>query len=363
MNIKHSFCLFIVATLLVSSCSSPQKLYEKGNYFKAFDAVLKDLKGGKKNRKDILLLNKSFSKMIDVSRDEMYLLTNGYEVNDLRYNLKRHGKVDKRYIEARSYIDDENDVKYGKFDKEKIQLVEDAYLEGKALLTYYNESKNKIDARNAFYHFDLVKEYGIGYDDINQLIFEAKNYAMIIYVVDADLDSDFSYQWDVDRKFDDLEGESGFIKIIYGDNSIDGDCYIELDFSRLDVDESDKESSQNFSDRIIEGYNTVTDTSGNTTKTPIYKEVKGRVTSYQITKRVSWTIDIDILKSTVNCDLRERRFKESVEDKVEIFELFGDERAIPDVYKNQSNDRIADTDDMVDELLEKLYDRIRNHLY
>jgi len=360
---KYRFCILTIFIFALTCCSSPQKLYEKGNYFKAFDSVLKDIEGNKKDRKNLLLLNKSFSKMIDVSRDEMRSLEDGYEVTDLKHNLEQHEEVDKRYVKGRSYINDENDNKYGIFTVDKNQLLSDAYEEGKDLLKYYDESKNKTDARNAYYHFELVKKYGNDFQDINNLLSEARELATVIYNIDADLDSDFSYQWEVDRVFDDLEGESDFVKIVYDDSYESEDCSVVLDFSRLDVDESQKKSSQEFSKEIIDGYTTETDTSGNTTQLPIYKKVYGQVTVVSLTKKVSWSIDFDIVNSSINCDLKHKRFRESVEDRIERYELGGDDRAIPSEYKGNQNDRIKDTDDMVDELLEALYKKIRNYIY
>ncbi len=360
---KYRFYFLLVVIFGFSACSSPQKLYEKGKYFKAFDGALSDLKGGKKNRKDVLLLNKSFSKMIDVARQEMNILNDGYKINDLSHNFKQYEEVDKRYVKGRAHLDVDNNEKYVGFSAEKEQLVEDTYQEGKALLTYFEESENKSDARNAYYHFELVKEHGSGYSDIDQLLNESKRLAILIYSVDADLDSDFTYQWDVDRQFDDLEGEYGFVKIVYDNNSISSDCQVELDFSRLDVDERSDESSRSYSKEIIDGYKTETDTSGNSKQIPIYKDVTGRVTTKSITKTVAWRIDLEIVRSSVNCGLREERFRAEVEDRVEIFELSGDERAIPDEFKNSSNERLKNTDDMVDDLIDDLYRKVRNYFY
>lgn len=361
MNFRY--LILIPLFIGLSSCSSPQKLYEKGKYFKAFDSVLSELQSNKKKRKNTILLNKAFSKMIDLAYDNMYYLDNGYEVNELRYNLEQYAKVDVRFVKGRSYLDENNKIKYEAFESDKFQLISDAYEEGKALLDFFKESENKIDAQNAFLHFELVKKYGYGYTDINQWLKLAKVAATVVYNVDADLDSDFSYQWDVDRKFDNLEGEEGFVKILYDNNIESADCFVELDFSRLDVDERDSESIQSYTKEIIDGYSTQTDTSGNTIKTPIYKEVTGSVKTILITKTLSWRVDLEIKKSNINCNLKQERFTASVVDKVEIHEIRGDERAIPSDLISNSNEELEDTDDMVDEILNQLYIKIRNYFY
>jgi hypothetical protein len=230
-------------------------------------------------------------------------------------------------------------------------------------MIYFDKSRNKSDARNAYYHFELVRQYGAGYRDIDQLLFDSKNAAMVIYNVDADLDSDFSYQWDIDRRFDDLEGERGFVKIIYDNNTVPSDCYIQLDFARLDLDETSSEAVNHYNKKIQDGYKTETDTSGNSIQIPIYKEVSGTVTIKSIKKIVSWRVDLEILNASQNCSFQEERFRASVEDKAEIFELSGDQRAIPEEFKNNTDDRLKDTDDMVEELIDELYRIIRAYFY
>ena len=359
---KIKTCIFL-SLLLIISCASPKKLYEKGKYFKAFDSVLNEIEDGKKDRKNLVLLNKSFAKMIDLARDEMKVLEDGYKINELRDNFDQYEKVDSRYEKGRQYLDDANKEKYVGFNQEKVQLVEDTYLEGKDLMAYFEESNRKLDARNAYYHFELVRENSNAYDDIESLLREAKEKAIILYNIDADLDSDFSYQWDVDRRFDDLEGEEGFYKIVYDYSEGSEDCRVELDFARLDIDEKENESKKSYTVQVIDGYETKTDTSGNTVEVPIYKDVSGTVILTIVTKTVSWRIDLELLKSNQNCDLKERRFRESVEDKIEIVRLEGDQRAIPDEYKNRTNEKLEDTDDMVDDLLDKLYRDVRNYIY
>lgn len=363
MLIKSSPPYIAIILLFCLGCSSPQKLYEKGKYFKAFDSAFSDLKSGKKDRDNKILLNKAFSKMIDVAREQMVYLENGYQIRDLQDNFEQYEEVDKRYVKARAYIDEDNRTKYDIFYQEEVRLIANTYEEGKALMDFFEESKNKLDAQNAYLHFELVSKYSRDYPDIQKWLDESIEAAIVVYNVYADLDSDFSYQWDVDRKFNDLEGEDGFLQIVYDDNSVEADCKVELDFSRLDIDERKNQSSQNFSKEIIDGYKTETDTSGNSVQVPIYKEVYGSVNTVSLIKSISWSVEIEVLKSTINCNLDETRYRAIVDDQVEIYELEGDERAIPSEYKNQSVEELEDTDDLVDELIEKLYDSIKKHFY
>jgi len=360
---KNQLALLGTLLLLGLGCSSPQKLYEKGKYFKSYDAVLKDLQKGKKDRKALLLLNKSFAKMIDQANGDMKILKDGYKVNDLVHNFKQYAKVDSRFADGKIFLNDENEILYARFLSEKHLLVEDTYAEGSALMRDFETNNNKMVARDAYTHFELVQEYSNLFVDIANRLQEALEAATIIYAIDSDLDSDFSYQWEVDRRFDDLEGEKQFYQIVYDDRSVQEDCRIELDFARLDVEEHSKERNSTFTKNVLDGYETKTDTSGKKVEIPIYKDVSAQVVITTFTKNVSWRVDLEIVKSTQNCDLREDRFKASAEDQIEVIEVYGDERAVPDEYQNVSNEQLKDTDDMVEEILDALFRDIRNYIY
>ena len=358
-NLLYSLLLLI----LVSGCSSPQKLYEKGKYDKAFDSVLSDLKQNK-NRKNKTLLNKSFSKLIDSARDKMIDIKNGYDVSDLISNLEEYYEVDQRYKKGKVYLDSDNITKYEKLNIEKHFVLDVAYEEGKSLMKDFEESGNKFDARNAYYHFSLIDEYGDRYEGMDQYLLQSYEAATLVYNVVADLDYDYSYKWDVDRQFDNLEGKEKFVKIVYDSPSNIGDCLIELDFSRLDEDIRTRSDSRSYNKEIIDGYTTVTDTSGRTREVPIYKTVKGEVITKRVTKTVAWRVDIEIRRSSSNCNLRERRFYADEDDSVEEYEIRGDTRAIPSQYFNNNNKSYLEkTDDMVDDILDDLYREIRDYLY
>jgi hypothetical protein len=360
---KDRLWILLLCIGFILSCSSPQKLYEKGNYFKAFDSVYDDLKSGKKKRKDVVLLNKAFSKMIDLTKENMVFLDDGYDVSDLQYNFEQYEELDSRYVKGRSFIDDNNNVKYYEFNQEKINLIDNTFTEGEALMEYYEISQNKIDAQNAYFHFELVQKYGSGFNNIDRIIQTAKEKGTYVYHVDAELNTDFSYQWDVDRKFDNLEREDNFVRIVYDNPDIEADCDVRLDFSRLDIDERKNESFQNYNKQIIDGYTTKIDTSGKSVKTPIYVEVNGSVNILTFRKTVSWSVDFEIIRSNKNCNLRQDRFNASVVDRVEVYDIRGDRRAIPSEFLSNPREEIENTDDMVNELLDILFEKIRNNFY
>ncbi|MEE9440238.1 MAG: hypothetical protein V3V14_14625 [Saprospiraceae bacterium] len=366
MKLRTAFLSLLILTIF--SCSSPKKLYEKGNYIKAYTKVLEKLEK-KKNRKDKVLLNKSFSKIIDEARAKILGLEDGYKISELERSLESYQKVEELYNKGYKYLDQENLTRYDVFDEEGNQLVRNTYVEANDLMNFYQESKNKLDARNAFYHYELVEEYGDDrvVDDFNRLdkLKEIAKYAgTVLYNVTTELNFEFSYKWDVERTFDNIEGYRGFKKVLYESNSDEIDCDIVLDFGRVDVDKDQSKTSKNYSKEITDGYTTKTDTNGVVTKIPIKKKIEGTVVTYKIVKRVTWNIDMEMHARNNNCDLRSKRFTEYVTDEIQEYEVRGDKRAIPTKFlNNNQNNRLEDTDDMVDDVIDELYDEVRSYIY
>ena len=357
------FVSIISLLIIISSCSGPQKLYEKGKYDKAYDKALSKLKEGK-DRKMKTLVNKAFSKLIDQTRDELIDLNRRLDLSDAERNLTKYDETGERFEEGELFLSDENIAKYSVFMSEKEALVSGVYDGGLAFMDDYKSLQRKADAREAFAYFSLVDKYcNTDYPNMDELLNESFEAGTVIYNVNIDLNFDQSYRWEVNRKFDDLEGRQGFIRIVYDRQGNVGDCLVEIDFDRLDEDYQESTSTKNYSEKIEDGYTTKTDTSGNEIKIIKYKTVTGSVTTRRITKRVRWRVNLDVRSMNGDCNLREERFSEELVDEVDQYEISGDERAIPTQYTKSKNDKLERTDDMVDDLIDELYRDIYNYLY
>jgi len=355
------FSLFVVVS--ISACSGPQKLYEKGNYFKAYDKALSKLKKDKE-RKMRTLVNKAFFKMIDQTRDDLIDLNRDYDINNAEKNLKMYDKVHERFEEGKTFLTYENVEKNAGLTDEKEDLVSDLYEEGLALMNDYNSSQLVFDARDAFACFSLVDKYcSSDFPNMDQLLNESYEAGTVIYNVSVDLNFDQEYRWEVNRKFDDLEGRQGFTRIVYNRQGNVGDCLVELDFDSLDENLRESTNTKNFSEEIEDGYTTSVDTSGKEVKTIKYKTITGSVTIRSITKTVRWRVRLDVRAMNNNCNLREERFSEELEDEVDQYEISGDERAIPTEFLNKNNQELESTDDMVDDIIDELYRDIYNYIY
>lgn len=360
---KIQLLISLVFILFVTACSGPHKLYEKGKYGKAYDKALSKLQKGK-DRKMKTLVNKSFSKMIDQTRDELIYLDRNFDLADAEKNLKKYDKVSERFAEGEAFLTDENIKKNANLRSDKEALVSDVYDYGIALMDTYNASRRKVDAREAFVYFSLVDKYcNTDYPNMDQLLNESFEEGTVVYNINADLNFEQEYRWEVNRRFDDIEGRQGFTRIVYDRQSNVGDCMVELDFDRLDEDYQERSSTQNYSEEIEDGYTTQTDTSGAQIKVPIYKNVNGSVTTKRITKTVSWRLELDVRSMTNDCNLRGERFSRAIVDEADQYIISGDERAIPSKFLKNQNEKLESTDDMVDDLIDDLYRDIYEYLY
>ena len=355
------FSLIII--MLISACSGPQKLYEKGKYSKAYDKALSKLKKGK-DRKMKTLVNKAFFKMIDQTRDELIDLNRNFDLVDAERNLKKYDEVRERFEAGETFLTDENVEKNAGLRDEKEGLVSDVYEGGLAFMNDYNSSQQKVNAREAFAYFSVVDKYcSNDYPNMDQLLNESFEAGTVVYNVNVDLNFEQEYRWEVNRKFDDLEGRQGFTRIVYDRQGNVGDCLVELDFDSLDEDLQESTSTKNYSEKIEDGYTIQKDSTGKEIKITKYKTVTGSVTTRRISKRIKWRVNLDVRSMNGDCNLKEERFSEELIDEVDQFEISGDQRAIPSQYTRNNNEKLESTDDMVDDLIDELYRDIYDYLY
>jgi len=359
---KHSFIILLISTLFLA-CSSPKELYEKGKYDAAFDKVLNDLKK-KKNKKNKVLLNKSFSKLIDEQRGELVDIYNDPSYDDLKKNLKAFEEIEKRYDKGKSFLDDDNEAKYDKFIKEKAFNLDKVYDDGNTLMESYSGRNEKVYAQNAHLYYQLYDKFSDETDpQIQKLLEESLIKGTIVYAVSSDLLFELSQEWSVNRKFDDLEGWKGFTKVIYDNFENNADCKVVLEFRDLRSRDNQESLTRDFNKEVQDGYEEKQDTSGNIIKVPKYINVQGSVVTNRITRTYGWTIELSSRNVSGHCDLRDERFYAEVYDRIEQYEIYGDERAIPSQYFNDRDQRFRNEDDMIELLIEELYDQVENYIY
>jgi len=224
---------------------------------------------------------------------------------------------------------------------------------------------NKRQAREAYADFQRAKEYGYSGRTIDSLMEESIIYGRLVYTVEASVSFGISYDWEVDRKFEDVEDyDSRFRKIYFERSGVRNvDCHLDVNFRSLDIDYYDDVDRETFSQRVQTGTQTVTDADGNVSEEPVFETVEGQVEIIRRRKVAEWEVRVNVSSVSRNCDKSDDSFSERIQAEIEEYRWSGDERAIPSRYRNDDGDRFPDDDDMADDLLDILYRQFRRSYF
>ncbi len=173
----------VIVALLMAGCGSSKKQLQKGNYDSAIQKSVKKLMRNPNNEDDIETLTRSFK------------LANSQDLERIQY-LKMEGKAESWEEIAQSYQRlkwrqnmirpvmplelNGQDVKlnYGNYNSEIIEAKHHAaeffFAHGQKLM----ENNDKESFRQAWYEFAKVKEYWGDYDNIDDLLREARYMGM-----------------------------------------------------------------------------------------------------------------------------------------------------------------------------------------
>lgn len=363
---KYSFYLFISIPFLLLSCFSAKQKFEKGKYDQAFDLALKRLEKGKGDKSDKNILNRSFRELVDESQANANTLLETNNPDNWELAYAGYDAVNKRFDAGRKYLVSTQEplnqtIKSEKQNLEK-RIVDTLMQIGQYNLDYAIRDNKKWLAQYAYQQFRKTQSYR-QIPGIDTLIQDCIDYGTYIYIVDADADFASSYRWEIDRQFDDLANENfEFIRIFYDQYVNNADCDIEIRFRRLDFDVKETVKTNQYTKKVLDGYKTVVDESGNETKEAIYKDVSAEVKDKELTKTASWECALDAKPASQNCRKRDKYFNRSYSSKIHRYEISGDARAVPDQYKNQTMQEFEDEGKMVAELINLLYRDVRNYL-
>jgi len=211
-----------------------------------------------------------------------------------------------------------------------------------------------------------AKQYGFDGSLVEPLLETSREFSVVKYAVEADISFDIEYSWEIDREMDNLESYNDpFVQVYFEktNNPEDIDCTIEINFRSLDVDTRENNRENDFKKNVVVGTKTVTNDQGEEVEVDKYEEVSGTVIERTITKTAEWRVNIYVRSNSRNCTLKDTYFTEGLVSEVSTYVLSGDERAIPNRYKNQSSDELMKDDDMAEALLEVIYDKVEDYIF
>ncbi len=177
--------LLLTSFILIASCSSVQKLVEKGKYDKAINLSLKKLRG-KKNKKTkyVKSLERAFAKANAADLKQIGFLKKEKQGNYYAKIFDLTKRINSRQSKVEPLIPLVSETGYkARF---KFVKVEDLMIESrkeaaayhyKKALSYIKKAKKgyKGYARDAFYELKKIEKYFADYRDVNMLKITAKN--------------------------------------------------------------------------------------------------------------------------------------------------------------------------------------------
>jgi len=313
---KHIYAGLLIAAVFVS-CSSPEKLLQRGDYDGLIDKSVKKIIKDPNSQEDIELLDKAYKLANDRDLDRIkYLKLEGNpnswdEVLMLYSRLKdRQTKVQKvlplnlhgRTI-SYQYIDYDSQMV-----EAKRKAAEYFYSHGKALM----ENKTKDSYRQAYVELSKASGYSGGaFPDLDQMIDESRYMGMsrvLVSVINSTplrLPEDFmenllaintyglNSEW-VEYHFKPLDQETVF------------DYYVDINLQIIDVspelvDDNDrlvKRKVQDGFEYVLDSRgNVMKDTAGNDIKIPKYKELTCTVIEKIQTKSVTLKGEIEVISA------------------------------------------------------------------
>ena len=362
---KNPLIYFLAIAML--ACSSPQKSFEKGQFRKAYYAALKNLKKGKKNRKDKTILKKSFAELYGEHNLEFERYLRSDYLEDWEEAYSKLDKLTEIYYDGKLYLDESYVAKFENIEGELADLganIAQGYYElGQENMSQFQFNRDKLLAQVAHQSFKKSAEFGATFEDLDLLIEQSFEQGAIYILVEAKAPFNVEYNWEIDRTFDDLEDESSGFKVVAYERMLSVvDCQMEIDFSSLDRFRDERRSTQSFTERIEDGTEIEIDTAGNKTTVPKYREIRGEVETTRETITFRWRVAVNIFGDTGYCDFDNRTFVQEESVINEFYRLSGDERAIPQEYRSTRNIDI-DEDDIAEDLIEELYEEIEDYYF
>ncbi len=362
---------YLSICLLLIGCASAKKHYSDGNYAKAYSTALKDLKSGKKDRSLKSILNNSLSQLIEDNNYETQSLLRSDLIEDWEEAYSMTDDLIELYDDGRRYIDSKYESVILSMRENNNILRDDiisSYVEmGDMNMERYSERGDKRAAQEAYYMYYEALKYDqtMGMNDIRNRLDQALTYGTVL--VDVTVDSwDVKYDWEINRKFDDLEdNDKLFYEVTFDNWAQDTDCRLEIDFARLDVDVRDQSRTETYTEQIEDGYRTEVDTSGNTTRTPIYKDVTAEVTIIEETRTYNWDIRVRTDNGVGYCNFRDNQFRISSQVIITNYDTRGDSRAIPSAFRNTSNESFSNSDErrLIEDLIEEAFNDIERYYF
>lgn len=365
---KKLSLLSAVALFLLTACQSMQKLYEAGEYPKAYKAALKQLQDDPDDSQALVILENSLQQILSEDELEIMNFRQQQTTSAWKSALSVIEEDQENIDAAEPYLGD-------RFLEEKVALSstaagirEDLYYHllsgGKGKLQEAVAANNAALAQRAYHELRSAQSYSEPefeeVDQLPQLIQSAEEAGVVYYQVELNKGNNIGLGADIERRFSDLEDHSSQfqqIELVFIANG--GDCAIDIDFGSFATRIEEQVETDKYEKEVVISYDQEVDSLGVVTQIPVYETVFAEVQTVTSRKIANWTVDVDVDAQTNNCQHLSSRYSEELVSETAHYRTSGDLRALPVEY--QAADELkqhTDDDDMAAELLDRFYSQI-----
>ncbi len=362
-NLLHLLSLAIVA--LMVSCSSPEKLYHRGQYESVFTKLNKNASKGKLDADEKFILMQAVEEWNKDKEAELNAHLNSRQPKDWRKGMKTLGAIEKTQKKIKRYAQlQDADLPYINTSEWKEQF-------GEQLYTYYydsffdqvnrfRETARQNDIRKAYDIVGDMREYTdnqLLMDSLEQVCIAMGHRKYRVIIENQTIGNYFTF----DRYFaDEINLRSDRWNSYYyrDDNEVDFDLVITLE--DIDEDGDSRSNTNTYTRRVIDYYETQVDTAGVSTQVPVYKEISANVSEITYEYIVETRADVEIYESNSRRRLQYDDFRNREEEIVVVNYLeSGDRAAVPNniqLERNRGNN--YNYNDLVQDALEQLANNI-----
>lgn len=367
---KRLLLFSFLACFFFSCGKNALKQFQSGDTLGSYKTLYKKAKKEKLDRDEKRLFKKVISELITEDSLEYYRLIDyrSFESDKKAYVLfvdmdKRREEIDRLNIPLPNY----SFLNYEDYDQLSKNITETMFVEADNLLNLSSQSGNRLDAQEAFKILEEMKFYHtaseydlIGMQDI------ALELGIEHILVNFDNRSyNNSYLVNKYSDFDDLDLYNSQWKIYHDRQGFEQYLYIvDIIIRQARFYENTKSFTDNYTKDIVTGYETQTDTSGNTVRKEVIEKVYATVTRSEITRVL--TIDGELEFRVVNGSRFDEDLERSYQENNVNYSYTGDIRAIPESVKDDlnSNSSFSSDDDffriLMDDFLEEAGDIIKD---
>ncbi len=309
-----SLAVLIVA---ISACKTPTELLEEGNFKSAFSNALREVKARKNIEQNIKVIKKSARMKVDEAMLYSSIYGNTGNVKDWIKTQAKLYKLLQEIGRANLIIEGKISEPYDMLCTEKkdldYQIVEYYFDEGLDHLDQYYYENNKADARLAYQSFkECEKHEGISFfPQLADNIEDAHQKGIVYYV---------SNHGNIGSKL--------FLKPVPKDSDILPDCDFTINYGYVTFSTSESVSSDTKTKEIQVDTKVKTDTSGITTRTPIYETVSATITTKTVTITASLHSRITATNVSGQCNVKSSAYFSEESESYEEVNVSGDDRAL-----------------------------------